>query len=73
MSISTKHGDTLDSEDFYLEDDLMVLTEAYHIKRGWCCGNACRHCPYGHVCVPAKLRADEPHTGPSTRSKNGCS
>jgi hypothetical protein len=42
----------LDSEDFYFENGLMVLTERYLLKRGYCCGNGCRHCPYGHVAVP---------------------
>ncbi|MBC6399971.1 MAG: hypothetical protein GDA51_11970 [Ekhidna sp.] len=35
--------------DFYFnESGLMVFTEQYHLKRGFCCGNACKHCPYGH-------------------------
>ncbi|MEZ5158201.1 MAG: DUF5522 domain-containing protein [Candidatus Nanopelagicales bacterium] len=25
---------------------LFVLTAAFHVKRGTCCGNGCRHCPY---------------------------
>ncbi|MCU0324132.1 MAG: DUF5522 domain-containing protein [Spirosomaceae bacterium] len=25
----------------------MVFTEKYHKKRGYCCKNGCRHCPYG--------------------------
>lgn len=33
---------------FYFENGLMVFTEAYHLKRGECCGNGCRHCPFGH-------------------------
>lgn len=44
----------LDPEDFYFENGLMVLTERYLSKRGYCCGNGCRHCPYGHVNVPVK-------------------
>jgi hypothetical protein len=32
---------------FYMENGLMVFTEAYHLKRGYCCKNGCRHCPYG--------------------------
>jgi len=32
--------------DFYEEDGRMVFTEEYHIKRGYCCGNKCRHCAY---------------------------
>jgi len=32
--------------DYYFEDGLMVLTDEYLRKRGYCCGNGCRHCPY---------------------------
>ncbi|MEN9835825.1 MAG: hypothetical protein RL011_2018 [Pseudomonadota bacterium] len=36
--------------DFYWnEDGLMVLTAAYHLARGHCCKNGCRHCPYGYT------------------------
>tara|TARA_R110002051_G_scaffold316552_1_gene396296 strand:+ start:1154 stop:1360 length:207 start_codon:yes stop_codon:yes gene_type:complete len=35
-----------EEKDFYWEKGLMVMTEHYHIKRGECCGNNCRHCPY---------------------------
>ncbi|XP_069377849.1 uncharacterized protein C1orf53 homolog [Paralichthys olivaceus] len=28
-----------------------VLTEYAHLQRGKCCGNACRHCPFGQVNV----------------------
>ncbi|MGY0040840.1 DUF5522 domain-containing protein [Pedobacter sp. NJ-S-72] len=24
----------------------MVFTEAYHRKRGYCCKNGCKHCPW---------------------------
>jgi hypothetical protein len=35
-------------EDFYMTTDgFMVFTETYHLKRGYCCKNGCRHCPYG--------------------------
>ena len=34
--------------DFYFDErGLMVLTAAYLLKRGYCCENGCRHCPYG--------------------------
>lgn len=32
--------------DWYIENGLVVYTEAYHLKRGSCCGSGCRHCPY---------------------------
>ncbi len=25
-----------------------VFTEAYHLRRGRCCGSGCRHCPFGY-------------------------
>lgn len=28
-----------------------VFTELSHLKRGKCCGNMCRHCPYGYANV----------------------
>lgn len=36
-----------DPRDFYFDENgRMVMTELYHIKRGSCCGNGCKHCPY---------------------------
>jgi hypothetical protein len=32
--------------DYYFENGLMVLTGHFLNKRGYCCGNGCRHCPY---------------------------
>jgi len=31
---------------FYFEDGFMVFTKEYHLLRGSCCGNGCKHCPY---------------------------
>jgi hypothetical protein len=36
----------LDPTYFYEENGRKVMTESYHINRGYCCGNGCRHCPY---------------------------
>jgi hypothetical protein len=36
-----------EGEDYYFEKGLMVFTEKYHLKRGYCCKSGCRHCPYG--------------------------
>lgn len=34
-------------EDFYFNKNrLMVFTKTYHLKRGYCCGSDCKHCPY---------------------------
>ena len=32
--------------DYYYENGLMVLTAHFLLKRGYCCDNGCRHCPY---------------------------
>lgn len=35
--------------DFYYDNQgRMVMTESYHLRRGECCGNGCKHCPYNH-------------------------
>jgi hypothetical protein len=36
----------LQEGDFYLQGGRMVFTAAYHLRRGYCCGSRCRHCPY---------------------------
>jgi len=28
------------------ETGLFVFTSEYHLARGFCCGNGCRHCPF---------------------------
>jgi hypothetical protein len=33
-------------EDFYMDGPYCVFTEAFHLKRGFCCNSDCRHCPY---------------------------
>lgn len=32
--------------DYYIEEGNYVFKAWYHLKRGYCCKNACRHCPY---------------------------
>ena len=43
---------------FYYDNGLVVLTEKFHLERGYCCGNKCRHCPYDHVNVKDKKQND---------------
>jgi biotin synthase-like enzyme len=31
---------------YYMEGTRVVFTALYHIRRGECCGNRCKHCPY---------------------------
>ena len=32
--------------DFYIENGIYVFTKEFHLRRGSCCGNGCRHCPF---------------------------
>ncbi len=36
----------MEGEDFYREGPYVVFTAVYLLRRGYCCGNGCRHCPY---------------------------
>ena len=39
--------DKLEKEDFYYANEgYIIFTEKYHLKRGYCCNNNCKHCPY---------------------------
>lgn len=43
--------------DFYFDESgLMVLTKNFHLKRGFCCGNGCRNCPFDYENVEENLR-----------------
>lgn len=43
--------------DFYLnEQGYKVFTEAYHLKRGFCCKNNCKHCAYDYNNKTEKLK-----------------
>lgn len=49
--------DFIEGVDFYYEESgLMVLTKKYHLERGYCCGNGCKHCPYNYINVPGPAR-----------------
>jgi hypothetical protein len=55
----------LGPEDFYYEGPYLVFTAAYHLKRGTCCGSACRHCPYGFAPEAAPAVPDEEDVPPA--------
>ena len=41
----------IEGEHYYLEAGLFVFKERFHLARGTCCGNRCRHCPFDYVNV----------------------
>lgn len=48
----------VEDEDYYFnENGLMVFTAAYHLRRGYCCGNGCLHCPFNYENVPEPARS----------------
>ena len=43
---------------FYInKDGYIVLTEKYHLAKGYCCGMGCLHCPYNYENVPEPRRS----------------
>lgn len=42
---------------YFNEKGLIVLTEQYHLQRGYCCSNGCLHCPYDYENVPEPRRS----------------
>ncbi len=49
----------VEGEDYYFNDDgFIVLTEKYHLYKGFCCGNGCKHCPFNYESVPEPKRSD---------------
>jgi hypothetical protein len=48
----------IEGVDFYYDKQgLMVLTEKFHLEKGYCCGCGCRHCPYAYENVPEPKRS----------------
>ncbi|MBE2230339.1 MAG: hypothetical protein IAE96_06845 [Chitinophagaceae bacterium] len=43
---------------YWSTDGLIVLTEQYHLEKGYCCGNGCRHCPFQYENVPEPRRSE---------------
>jgi hypothetical protein len=43
----TEDQDLKEEEDYYYDEmGRFVFTRSYHLKRGYCCDNDCKHCPY---------------------------
>ena len=49
----------IEGVDFYYEENgYIVFTEKYHLEKGHCCGNGCRHCPYQFEAVPEPRKSE---------------
>jgi hypothetical protein len=43
-----KSGLNPNKEFYFNSEGLLVFTKEYHLKRGFCCKNACLHCPWNY-------------------------
>jgi hypothetical protein len=49
----------IEGVDYYCnEQGYIVLTEKYHLDRGYCCGLGCIHCPYNYEQVAEPHRSE---------------
>ena len=52
-----KQNELIEGIDFYInKNGDVVLTEKYHLKKGFCCGLGCQHCPYNYENVAEPRR-----------------
>ncbi len=42
-----RNNQLVEGIDYYIENTYYVFTAWHHLRRGYCCKNGCRHCPYG--------------------------
>ncbi|XP_063423594.1 uncharacterized protein LOC134707599 [Mytilus trossulus] len=59
VKIHRKHVEAVRNKQMSYTDPgtgYMVMTRLSHVTRGDCCGNACRHCPYGQKNVPDEMK-----------------
>jgi len=47
MSGFSKKKNLAEDEFYFSPEGYLIFTEKYLLKRGFCCKNGCKHCPYG--------------------------
>jgi hypothetical protein len=53
------NNNLIEGIDFYYDENgYFVFTEKYHLEKGYCCGNGCKHCPYDFINVPEPKRSE---------------
>lgn len=56
----------IEGEDYYInEQGLFVLTESFLKKRGFCCHNGCKHCPFRDCFCHTSKKGSEKTEGSS--------
>lgn len=55
----------VENVDYIIDEQsgLMVLTVHFLLKRGYCCGNNCKNCPYDPVFVKGNKNVKEETNG----------
>jgi hypothetical protein len=61
--------DKPDKPLYYIENGLIVFTETYLIRRGYCCKFGCRHCPYDRKTGGTPPKPDRQDVGDEDISK----
>ena len=51
IALKSAHLKAIEGIDYYMENGFFVMKGWSHLKRGNCCGNKCRHCPYDYINV----------------------
>jgi hypothetical protein len=46
LAAARVHVITPGEGDSYMENGYVVFTAQFLLRRGYCCGSGCRHCPY---------------------------
>ncbi len=58
-----KQGELIEGVHYYInKDGYIVLTEKYHLEKGFCCGMGCLHCPYNYENVPEPRKSEVLHS-----------
>lgn len=42
-----RRSEMVEGIHYYMENEYFIFTEYYHLLKGQCCQNGCRHCVYG--------------------------
>jgi len=48
MEEFSRHKNLAPDDFYYAPEGYIIFTEKYLLKRGYCCQNGCKHCPYGY-------------------------
>jgi urocanate hydratase len=56
-SFSSKRQDLLDGDFYMSSEGYLIFTEQFLLRRGYCCKNGCKHCPYGFDKKTGKIKA----------------